>query len=86
MLRSFTVVVLMLTVVVPGLTDVDVIVGGTFLGSESDSPGTVKIAGFLATGAISFIISFWFSAKIFVRSERISFLRVDFLVLSLNLW
>ena len=41
-LRSFTGVVFGLTVVVLGVTGVDVTVGGAFSFSESDSSGTLK--------------------------------------------
>ena len=70
-LRLFTGVIFGLTVVVLGLTGVDVAVSGAFSFSESESSGTVSVACFLATGATSFSTSFWFSARILVRSERL---------------
>ena len=86
MFRSFTGVVFWLTVVVLGFVGVDVIVGGKFSGSESDSSGTVEVACFLETGAINFSISSWFSAEIVVRSDRISFPRVDFISSKFSAW
>ena len=78
MLRSLTGVVLRLTAVVLGLLGVEVTGGRTFSDSESESSGTVRVVCFLTTGDISFSISFWFSAKIFVRSDKLSFLVVAF--------
>ena len=60
MLLSSTLVVFGLVVVVLGSTDVDVIVGGAFSFSESDSSGTASVACFLATGAISLTFPFGF--------------------------
>ena len=68
MLRLFTGVVLGL-VVVSVLTGVDVLVTETFSGSESESWTFMWTVCFLFKGAISLSISFWFSARIFVKSE-----------------
>ena len=86
MLRLFTGVIFWLVVVALGFTGEDVIVGGTFSVSESDPSGTVEVACFLATGAISFNISFWISAKNLVRSEKISFLKEDFISSKFSVW
>ena len=76
MLRLFTGVILLVVAVVLVFIGVDVAFSGMFSGSESVSSEVFIMAGFLVTGAISFSISFWFSASILVRSVIISFLRV----------
>ena len=86
MLRLFTGVIIWLIVVAVGYTGVDVIVGGTFSVSESDPSGTVEVACFLATAAISFNISFWFSANILVKSDKIPFLTEDFISSKFSVW
>ena len=73
MLRLFIDVIFGITVAVLVLIGVEVAVAGTFSDSESVSSETVKAGCFLASGAISFNISFWFSAKILVRSDIIFF-------------
>ena len=50
---------------------------GMFSDSESVSSAAVMMVCFLTVGAIGFSISFWFSAKILVRSDMISFLNDD---------
>ena len=57
---------------------IDVDSGTIFSVSESESSTFRWIVGFLTARAINFSISFWFSSKIFVRSDIISFLRVVF--------
>ena len=78
-LRLFTGVVLEVVAFV--LIGVDVVIGSTFSGSESEFSRFSVVVGFSTSGAISFNISFWFSARILVRSDIISFLR-DILISS----
>ena len=77
MLRLFTGVILLVVAVDLVFIGVDVAFSGMFSGSESVSSEALTRVCFLVTGAISFSISFWFSAKILVRSVIISFLRAD---------
>ena len=77
MLRLFTGVILRVVAVVLFLIGVEVAFPGMFSVSESVSSVAVMIVCFLTGGAISFSISFWFSAKILVRSDMISFLNED---------
>ena len=77
MLRLFTGVILLVVAVDLVFIGVDVTFSGMFSGSESVSSEALTRVCFLVTGAISFSISFWFSAKILVRSVIISFLRAD---------
>ena len=79
MLRLFAGVVLELVAVCAFLTGVDVVATETFSGSESESWAFMWTVCFLFKGAISLSISFWFSAKILVRSDMISFLRDVFI-------
>ena len=79
-LRLFTLVVLELVAFV--LTGVDVLATEVFSGSESESwlfRWTNGANGFLFNGAMSFSISFWFSAIIFAKSDIISFLKDIFM-------
>ena len=78
-LRLLTGVILCVVAVVLVLIGVEVAVAGTFSVSESVSPGTVNSVWFLVAGAISFSNSFWFSTKIFAKSDIISFLIADFI-------
>ena len=75
MLRLFTGVVLELVSVVV-FTGVDVLATEMFSDAESVpwSPG--RIERFLLKGAISLGISFWFSAKLFVKSDKTSFSKI----------
>ena len=77
LLRLFTGVVFRVVGVVLFLIGVEVAFSGMFSVSESVSSVAVMIVCFLTGGAISFSISFWFSAKILVRSDMISFLNED---------
>ena len=77
MLRLLTGVILRVVAVVLVFIGVDVTFSGMFSGSESVSSDALASACFLVTGAISFNISFWFSARILVRSDIISLLRED---------
>ena len=52
---------------------------GDVSGSESESWTFKQTGCFLFKGAINFIISFWFSASILVKSDMISFLRDAFI-------
>ena len=61
---------------------VEVDEGCVFSVSESESSMFLWIVDFLTVGAISLNVSFWFSAKIFVRSEVTSILS-DALISSL---
>ena len=79
MLRLFIGVVLEAVAVVLFLIGVEVTFSGMLSGSESDSSADLIAGCFLAVGAISFSISFWFSAKILVRSDIISFLSDNFI-------
>ena len=72
MLRLFTGVVLELVAIVV-LTGVDVLATEVFSGSESESWSLVQMRQFLLKGAINLGTSFWFSANIFDRSDKISF-------------
>ena len=54
---------------------VDVVLGKTFSESESEFSKFWRVTDFLTAGAISFNTSGWFSAKIVVRWDMISFLR-----------
>ena len=74
MLRLFTGVILELVAVVV-LTSADLLATEMFSGSESDSWSSVQMRRFLLKGAINLGISFWFSANISDRSDRISFLK-----------
>ena len=74
MLRLFTGVGLELVAVVV-LTGVDVLATETFSGSESVSWSFAEMGRFLLEVAISLSISFWFSANICVKSDRIFFLK-----------
>ena len=76
-LRLLTGVILRAVAVVLVFIGVDVAFSGMFSGSESVSSDALASACFLVTGAISFNISFWFSARILVRSDIISLLRED---------
>ena len=77
MLRQFTGVILRVVVVVLVLIGVEVAFPGTFSDSESVSSVAVMMVCFLDVGTIRDNISFWFSAKILVRSDMISFLSED---------
>ena len=77
MLRLFTGVILRVVAVVLFLIGVEVAFYGMFSDSESVSSVAVMMVCFLTGGAISFSISFWFSAKILVRSDMIPFLNED---------
>ena len=77
MLRLLTGVVLVL-VAVTVLTGVDVRATEIFSTSESESWFSNETAGFLLSGANNLNISFWFSANIFDRSDKISFLKDAF--------
>ena len=77
LLRLTIGVVLCVAVVIFVLIGVDVAFSGLFSDSESVSSETAITACFLVVGAISFSISFWFSAKILARSDIISFLIDD---------
>ena len=79
LLRLFIGVVLEAVAVVLFLIGVDVAFSGMLSWSESDSSADLIAGCFLAVGAISFSISFWFSAKILVRSDIISFLSDNFI-------
>ena len=59
------------------LNGVEVAFSGTFSDSESVSSEAVITVCVLVVGAISLNTSFWFSAKILVRSDIISFLSED---------
>ena len=59
------------------LIGVEVAFSGMFSDSESVSSVADMMVCFLTEGAINFSISFWFSAKILVRSDMISFLNED---------
>ena len=59
------------------LIGVEVAFSGPFSDSESVSSEAVMTVRFLDAGAISFNVSFWFSARSLVRSDIISFLRED---------
>ena len=74
MLRLFTGVVFELRAIVV-LTGVDPLATEVFSGSESESWSLVQLRRFLLKGAIHLRISFWFSANIFDRSDKISFLK-----------
>ena len=63
LLRLFTGVILRVVVVVLFLIGVEVAFSGMFSDSESVSSVTVMMVCFLTGGAISFSISFWFSAR-----------------------
>ena len=76
-LRLLTGVILRVVAVVLVFIGVDVAFSGMFSGSESVSSDALASACFLVTGAISFNISFWFSARILVRSDIISLPRED---------
>ena len=78
MLRLFTVVIFAV-VVVFDFTGVDVTVGRMFSGSESVSAFSTGSGSFFIVGDISFDISFWFSANIFVKSDNSSFLSDEFI-------
>ena len=84
MLRIFTGVVLEVVTFV--LIGVDVVFRRTFSGSDSECFKFWTDIGFLTTGAISFSISFWFSARILVRSDVISFLRNVLILSSFSDW
>ena len=77
MLRLLTGVVLVL-VAVTALTGIDVRATGVFSTSESESWFSNETARFLLSGAINLNISFWFSAIIFDKSVKISFLKDAF--------
>ena len=76
-LRLFTGVISRVVAVVLFLIGVEVAFSGMFSDSEFVSSVAATMVCFLAGGAISFNISFWFSAKILVRSDMISFLNED---------
>ena len=78
MLRLFTGVILKLVAIVV-LTGIDVLATEVFSGSESESWSLVQLRRFLLEDAINLSICFWFSAKIFVRSDKISFLKDVFI-------
>ena len=73
LLRLFTGVILREVAVVLFLIGVEVAFSRMFSDSESVSSAAVMMVWFLTGGAISFSISFWFSAKILVRSDMIFF-------------
>ena len=77
LLRLLTGVVLVL-VAVTALTGVDVRETGVFSSSESESWFSNETARFLLSGAINLNISFWFSASIFDKSDKVSFLKDAF--------
>ena len=77
LLRPLTGVVLVL-VVVTVLTGVDVRATEMFSTSESESWFSNETARFLLSGAINLNIYLWFSANIFDRSDKISFLKDSF--------
>ena len=74
MLRLFTGVVLELVANVV-LTGVDILATEIFSGSESESCSLTQVVRFLLKGAINLSISFWISASIFDRSDKISVLK-----------
>ena len=78
MLRLLTGVVLVV-VAVTILTGVDVRAVEMFSNSESESWFSIEAVRFLFRGAINLNISFWFSASIFDRSDKISFLKDAFI-------
>ena len=84
MLRLLFGVILELVALVLPLIGVEVAFSGLFSESESESSVDLNTVCFLTVGAISFSVSFWFSAEILVRSDMISFLSTDFIFSKLS--